>query len=60
MLVERWFDKTYVRSKGLEVKDLVLKWDKLNEKKGKHSMFQHLWFWVHSRSLKILANELIN
>jgi hypothetical protein len=25
------------------VGDLVLKWDKINEPKGKHSKFQNLW-----------------
>jgi hypothetical protein len=29
--------------KNFEIGDLVLKWDKLKEPKGKHSQFQQLW-----------------
>ena len=43
MLVKRWFDKTYACNKELEIRYLVLKWDKLNDPKGKSSKFPHLW-----------------
>jgi hypothetical protein len=43
MLVKWWFDKNYAGNKDLKMRDLVLKWDKLNEPKGKYSKFQHLW-----------------
>jgi hypothetical protein len=41
--VKRWFDKHKAKEKAFEVGDLVLKWDKENEPKGKHSKFQSLW-----------------
>jgi hypothetical protein len=42
-MVKIWFDKHSKTCKIFEVGDLVLKWDKLNEPKGKHTKFQHLW-----------------
>jgi hypothetical protein len=42
-IVKRWFDKHKAKEKNLEVGYLVLKWDKENEPKGKHSKFQNLW-----------------
>jgi hypothetical protein len=42
-IVKRWFDKHKAREKNFEVGDLVLKWDRENETKGKHSKFQNLW-----------------
>ena len=42
-IVKSWFDKIFVGKKYFEIRDLVLKWDKLNETKGKHSKFQKLW-----------------
>ena len=42
-IVKFWFDKRFVGKKDFEIGDLVLKWDKLNETKGKHSKFQKLW-----------------
>jgi hypothetical protein len=42
-IVKRWFDKHKAKEKNFEVGDLVLKWDKENEPKGKHSKFQSLW-----------------
>ena len=42
-IVKRWFDKHKAREKNFEVGDLVLKWDRENEPKGKHSKFQNLW-----------------
>jgi hypothetical protein len=41
--IKIWFDKHKAREKSFEVGDLVLKWDKANESKGKHSKFQNLW-----------------
>eukprot|EP00253_Pinus_taeda_P024323 PITA_24323 len=43
MIVKRWFDRHMVGDKDYQVGELVLKWDKLNEPKGKHMKFQHLW-----------------
>jgi hypothetical protein len=37
------FDKKYVGEKEFQVGDLVLKWDKPHENKGKHLKFQQLW-----------------
>jgi predicted GH43/DUF377 family glycosyl hydrolase len=42
-MVKKWFDKHKVGNKNFEVGDLVLKWDKINEPKGKHSKFQNMW-----------------
>jgi hypothetical protein len=38
-IVNRWFDKHKAKENNFEVGDLVLKWDKVNEPKGKHSKF---------------------
>jgi hypothetical protein len=37
-----WFDKRKYKEKNFKVGDLVLKWDKENKSKGKHSKFQNL------------------
>jgi hypothetical protein len=42
-IVKKWFDKHKARDKNFELGDLVLKWDKINKPKGKHSKFQNLW-----------------
>jgi hypothetical protein len=42
-IVKRWFDKHKARENNFEVGDLVLKWDRENKLKGKHSKFQNLW-----------------
>jgi hypothetical protein len=42
-IVKIWFDNRKAKEKNFEVGDLVLKWDKANELKGKHSKFQNLW-----------------
>ena len=39
---KRWFDKHIVGDKQFQVGDLVLKWDKASESRGKHSKFQKL------------------
>jgi len=41
-LVKKWFDKNKGKDKIFELGDRVLKWDKMNEPKGKHSKFQNL------------------
>eukprot|EP00253_Pinus_taeda_P005222 PITA_05222 len=43
MIVKRWFDCHLAGDKYYQVSELVLKWDKLSEPKGKHTKFQHLW-----------------
>jgi hypothetical protein len=42
-IVKIWFDKHKAKENNFEVGDLVLKWDRENEPKGKHSKFQNLW-----------------
>jgi hypothetical protein len=42
-IVKIWFDKHNAKEKNFEVGDLVLKWGRSNEPKGKHSKFQNLW-----------------
>ena len=41
--IKRWFDKHVVGDKQFQVGDLILKWDKASETRGKHSKFQKLW-----------------
>ena len=41
--MKRWFDHKKSASRNLEVGDLVLKWDKEHEDRGKHTKFQCLW-----------------
>eukprot|EP00253_Pinus_taeda_P022887 PITA_22887 len=43
MIVKRWFVHHLASDKDYQVGELVLKWDNLNEPKGKHTKFQHLW-----------------
>ena len=43
MIVKRWFDRHLAGDKYYQVGELVLKWDKLSEPKGKHTKFQQLW-----------------
>ena len=42
-IVKRWFHKHKFGNKDFEVGYLVLKWDHLHDKNGKHTKFQHLW-----------------
>eukprot|EP00253_Pinus_taeda_P018062 PITA_18062 len=42
-LVKDSFDTTSASQKRIEVGDLVLKWDKSHEEKGRHTKFQRLW-----------------
>jgi hypothetical protein len=51
-VIKRWFDKSSVGNKYFQEGDLVLKWDKENEIKGKHTKFQKLWlgpFQIHKK-----------
>jgi hypothetical protein len=41
--INRYFEKKSAGEKYFQVGDLVLKWDKSHEEKGKHSKFQQLW-----------------
>lgn len=50
--IKRWFDRKSVRSTSFNVSDLVLKWYKSHEDKGKHTKFQYVWigpFRVHEK-----------
>jgi len=42
-LIKRWFDNSFVGNKDFQEGDMVLKWDKANELKLKHTQFQKLW-----------------
>eukprot|EP00253_Pinus_taeda_P024297 PITA_24297 len=42
-IIKSSFDTTSTGSKHLQVGDLVLKWDKAHEDKGKHTKFQKMW-----------------
>ena len=41
--IKRWFDKHIDGDKQFQVGDMVLKWDKASEAKGKHSKFQNIF-----------------
>ena len=51
-----WFDKHKAKENNFEVGDLVLKWDRANEPKGKHSKFHNLWLRTFQVSEKIGAD----
>eukprot|EP00253_Pinus_taeda_P009102 PITA_09102 len=42
-IIKASFDSTSFGSKKFQVGDLVLKWDKAHEEKGKHTKFQKMW-----------------
>ena len=42
-IVKASFDTASTSSKAFEIGELVLKWDKAHEEKGKHTKFQRLW-----------------
>eukprot|EP00253_Pinus_taeda_P032977 PITA_32977 len=42
-IIKSSFDSTSSSSKQLQFGDLVLKWDKAHEDKGKHTKFQKMW-----------------
>ena len=37
------FDSNLITIKDIQIGDLVLKWDKAHEEKGKHTKFQRMW-----------------
>ena len=42
-IIKASFDLTSVSSRDFQIDDLVFKWDKAHEEKGKHKKFQKLW-----------------
>ena len=42
-LIKSSFDSSIITRKNFQMGDLVLKWDKAHEEKGKHTKFQKLW-----------------
>jgi len=42
-LVKSSFDSSIITRKNFQMGDLVLKWDKAHEEKGKHTKFQKMW-----------------
>ena len=42
-LVKASFDSNIISRKDFQMGDLVLKWDKAHEEKGKHTKFQRMW-----------------
>ena len=63
VVIKKWLDKNSIGDKRFQVCDLVLKWDKAHEAKGKHSKFQSLWlgpfvvYWQLGPTNFILKNE---
>ena len=51
--IKRSFDKHIAGDKQFQIRDLVLKWDKASEAKGKHSKFQRLWLGPYEIAEKI-------
>jgi len=52
-IIKRWFDSHLVSNKDFDIGDLVLKWDKCHENKGKHTKFQKLWLSPFQISRKV-------
>ena len=52
-IIKKSFDSASSSSKQLQVGDLVLKWDKAHEDKGKHTKFQKMWLGPFQISEKI-------
>eukprot|EP00253_Pinus_taeda_P012670 PITA_12670 len=52
-IIKSSFDSASSSSKQLQVGDLVLKWDKAHEDKGKHTKFQKMWLGPFQISEKI-------
>jgi hypothetical protein len=50
-LIKCWFGKNLINKKYFQVEDLVFKWDKTHELKGKHTKF-HICGLVHFKFLK--------
>jgi hypothetical protein len=51
--IKRWFGKHVAGDKQFQVGNLVLKWDKASEAKGKHSKFQNIWRGLYEIAEKI-------
>ena len=58
-IIKSSFDSTSSISKQLQVGDLVLKWDKAHEDKGKHTKFQKMWLGPFQINEKIGHSMLI-
>jgi len=58
-IIKSSFDTTSTDSKHLQVGDLVLKWDKAHEDKGKHNKFQKMWLGPFQISEKIGPSTFI-
>eukprot|EP00253_Pinus_taeda_P007727 PITA_07727 len=58
-IIKSSFDSTSSSSKQLQVGDLVLKWDKAHEDKGKHTKFQKMWLGPFQINEKIGHSTLI-
>jgi hypothetical protein len=56
-IVKIWFDKHKGKEKNFEVGDVVLKWDRENEPKGKHYKFHNLWLGPFQVAEKNLAGS---
>ncbi len=41
--VKKWFDSHKSTDRVFQIGDFEPKWDKFNEKEGKHTKFQNLW-----------------
>eukprot|EP00253_Pinus_taeda_P003411 PITA_03411 len=52
-IIKLSFDSASSSSKQLQVGDLVLKWDKAHEDKGKHTKFQKMWLGPFQISEKV-------
>ena len=58
-LVKSSFDASSTGSNFLSIGDLVLKWDKAHEEKGKHTKFQKMWLGLFQIIEKIGSNTFI-
>ena len=58
-LVKSSFDASSTGSKILSIGDLVLKWDKAHEEKGKHTKFQKMWLGPFQIVENISSNTFI-
>ena len=57
-LVKSSFDSNIMTRKEFEVGDLVLKWDKAHEEKGKHTKFQRMWL-GHFQIIEVVGPSTI-
>lgn len=58
--IKTWFDKKSSRNANFDVGDLVLKWDKPHEDKGKHTKFQSLWIFPYIVHEKLGPHTICN